>query len=149
MIFGGPPKIIDGGWEGNDTLWRTILDLNLALFYGRRDGSLASEPQRRYFTIVDGIVGGEGEGPLGATPVHAGLLVGGFDPVLVDYEAASCMGFSPDRIPQIKRALDAALLPTTAVGEMARTTDGPRPDRPFRPPRSWPSLCGDARGRAA
>jgi uncharacterized protein (DUF362 family) len=147
--LGGPPKVIDGGWEGNDTLWRTILDLNLALFYARRDGTLATEPQRRYFTIVDGIVGGEGEGPLGATPVFAGLLVGGFDPVLVDYEAARCMGFSPDRIPQIQRALDAGLLPTTRVGEIARTEEGPRPARSWKPPRSWPSLLGESHGRAA
>ena len=147
--LGRPSNIIDGGWEGNDTLWRTILDLNLALFYARRDGTLATEPQRRCLTIVDGIVGGEGEGPLGATPVRAGLLVGGFDPVLVDHEAARCMGFSPDRIPQIKRALDAGLLPTTAIGEIVRTMDGPEPDRSFKPPRSWPSLFREARERAA
>jgi uncharacterized protein (DUF362 family) len=144
-----PPKVIDGGWEGNDTLWRTILDLNLVLFYARRDGTIAPEPQRRYFTIVDGIVGGEGEGPLGATPVRAGLLVGGFDPVLVDYEAARCMGFSPERIPQIERALDAGLLPTNVVDQIERTVDGPFPRRSFQPPRSWPSLLGEAKGRAA
>jgi uncharacterized protein (DUF362 family) len=147
--LGGPPKIIDGGWEGNDTLWRTILDLNRVLFYARRDGTIATEPQRRYFTIVDGIVGGEGEGPLGATPVPAGLLVGGFDPVLVDYEAARCMGYSPERIPQIKRALEAGLLPTTDPGQIVCTVDGPRPDRFFKPPSSWPSLLRDGHGRAA
>jgi uncharacterized protein (DUF362 family) len=144
-----PPKVIDGGWEGNDTLWRTILDLNLVLFYARRDGTIAAEPQRRYFTIVDGIVGGEGEGPLGATPVHTGLLVGGFDPVLVDYEAARCMGYLPEVIPQIQRALQAGLLPSTGPTEIVRTLDGPRPDRFFKPPRSWPSLLVGAQGRAA
>jgi len=147
--LGGPPKVIDGGWEGNDTLWRTILDLNLVLFYAQRDGKMSSLPQRRYFTIVDGIVGGEGEGPLGATPVSAGLLVGGFDPALVDYEAARCMGFSPQKIPQIMRALGAGLLPTTRVGEIVRSVDGPSPDRSFQPPRSWPSLLRDVQGRAA
>ena len=147
--LGGPPKIIDGGWEGNDTLWRTILDLNLILFYARRDGTMSGEPQRRYFTVVDGIVGGEGEGPLGATPVHSGLLVGGFDPALVDYEAARCMGFSPDKIPQIKRALDAGLLPTSRIGELARTLEGPAPDLSFKPPRSWPSLLGRTPAKVA
>jgi hypothetical protein len=144
-----PPKIIDGGWEGNDTLWRTILDLNRVLFYARRDGTIATEPQRRYFTIVDGIVGGEGEGPLGATPVRAGLLVGGFDPVLVDGEAARCMGFAPEKIPQIQRALEAGLLPTTDASKMVRSSSGPAPTRAFKPPRSWPSLLDRGQGRAA
>ncbi len=30
---GGPPKVIDGSWQGNDTLWRTVLDLNRILFF--------------------------------------------------------------------------------------------------------------------
>jgi uncharacterized protein (DUF362 family) len=139
---GRPPKIIDGSWEGNDTLWRTILDLNLILFYATREGRLATEPQRRYLTIVDGIVGGEGEGPLGATPVPSGLLVGGFDPALVDHEAVRCMGLSPDRIPQITRAIEARILPTTELGPRsgAPMVDGSYPERRFKPPRSWPSL---------
>ena len=65
---GGPPKVIDGSWEGNRTLWRTILDLNRILFFADREGRIRDTPQRRYLTLVDGIVAGEGEGPLGATP---------------------------------------------------------------------------------
>src|SRR5262249_16886851 len=95
--LGGPPKIIDGSWEANRTLWRTILDLNRVLFFADREGVLRDTPQRRYLTIVDGIVAGEGEGPLGATPVDAGLLVGGFDPALVDAAAARAMGYDPLR----------------------------------------------------
>jgi uncharacterized protein (DUF362 family) len=68
--LGAPPRVIDGSWEGNDTLWRTILDLNRILFFADREGRLRGEPQRRYLAIVDGIVAGEGEGPLGATPVE-------------------------------------------------------------------------------
>ena len=108
-----------------------------------------SEPQRRYLTIVDGIVAGEGEGPLGATPVHSGLLVGGFDPALVDHEVARAMGFSPESIPQIARAIAAGLLPTTQLGRTSRKLDGPEPALVFKPPRSWPSLLPSPSGRAA
>jgi uncharacterized protein (DUF362 family) len=146
---GRPSQIIDGSWEGNDTLWRTILDLNLILFYADRHGRLSTNPQRRYLTIVDGIVAGEGEGPLGATPVHAGLLVGGFDPAIVDHEVARAMGFSPDHIPQIVRAIEAGLLPSTQLDKASRTLDGPVPDRTFKPPRSWPHLLPTPSGRAA
>jgi uncharacterized protein (DUF362 family) len=140
--LGGPPKIIDGSWEGNQTLWRTILDLNRALFFADRDGRLRDTPQRRYLTIVDGLVAGEGEGPLGATPVEAGLLVGGFDPALVDVVAARAMGFDPLRIAMIREALDGRLLPSGRLDALDEVREGPDSvlTRAFRPPRSWPSL---------
>ena len=135
-----PPKIIDGSWEGNNTLWRTILDLNKILFFADRDGRMRGEPQRRYVTVVDGIVAGEGEGPLRAKPVQAGLLIGGFDPSLVDVVATEAMGFDPALIPLVREALGGALLPTGELARLERVLDGPAPGRNFVPPRSWPSL---------
>lgn len=137
---GAPPRAIDGGWEGNDTLWRTILDLNRALLHADREGRLRDEPQRRLFTLVDGVIGGEGEGPLGATPVRAGVLVAGLDPVLVDWVATEEMGLDPRRIPTCARALELGLLPTTRLEGLERVADGLPPARAFVPPRSWPSL---------
>ena len=139
-----PSRIIDGSWEGNETLWRTILDLNRALLFADRDGKLRDSPQRRYLAIVDGIVAGEGEGPMGATPVRAGLLVGGRDPSLVDHAAAGAMGFDPGRIPLVRESLGGALLPSGDVDALEVVWDGPRLDRPFIPPRSWPCLLGGA-----
>ena len=135
-----PPRIIDGSWEGNQTLWRTILDLNRILLFADREGRVRDAPQRRYLTIVDGIAAGEGEGPLGATPVEAGLLVAGVDPALVDAVAAEAIGFDPLKIPQIREALTAPLLPGGGLEGVARGLDGPPPARRFRAPRSWPSL---------
>jgi uncharacterized protein (DUF362 family) len=136
---GAPPKVIDGSWEGNDTLWRTILDLNRALLFADRGGRLRDAPQRRTLAIIDGIVGGDGEGPLGATPVPAGLLVAGRDPALVDAVATRAIGFDPARIAMIREALGGRLLPSGAA-EPETTVDGPALARAFRPPRSWPSL---------
>ena len=138
--LGAPPKVIDGSWEGNRTLYRTILDLNRILFFADRDGRLRAEPQRRYLAIVDGIVAGEGEGPLGATPVEAGLLFGGFDPSLVDAVAAETMGFEVAKIPLVHHALGGALLATGQLDRVERVLDGPAWSTPFTPPKSWPSL---------
>lgn len=138
--LGAPPKVIDGSWEGNNTLWRTILDLNRILFFASREGALRGEPQRRYLTLVDGIVAGEGEGPLGASPVQAGLLVGGFDPSLVDAITSEVMGFDPDRIPLVREALGGRLLSGGHRGSIEHIVDGPAPTYLFKPPRSWPSL---------
>src|SRR6185369_10783263 len=137
---GGPPKVIDGSWEGNRTLWRTILDLNRILFFADKEGRLRDTPQRRYLTIVDGIVAGEGEGPLGATPVEAGLLVGGFDPALVDVAATRAMGLDPARIVMIREALEGKLLASSRASELDEVLDGPPVTRRFKAPRSWPSL---------
>lgn len=134
---GGPPKVIDGSWEGNRTLWRTILDLNRLLLRADRDGVVHDEPVRRYLTIIDGIVAGEGEGPLGATPVDAGLLIGGTDGHLADVVAVRMMGLDPSKIVLYREAERSGLF---AAGEPEVVLDGPRPARAFRPPRSWPSL---------
>jgi uncharacterized protein (DUF362 family) len=134
--LGAPPKILDGSWEGNRTLWRTILDLNRILFFADREGRMRAEPQRRYLAIVDGIIAGEGEGPLGASPVDAGLLIGGFDPSLVDAVAAETVGFDPARLPTLRESRD--LLGNGSQAE--RIGEGPAFRAAFTPPRSWPSL---------
>jgi uncharacterized protein (DUF362 family) len=147
-----PPPVIDGAWEGNDTLWRTILDLNRILLFADKNGIVLNEPQRRCFALVDGIVAGEGEGPLGVTPVSTGLLVGGFDPALVDAVATQAMGFEPSAIPLVRSALGGALLPYGDLVQLERVLDGPAPSHRFRPPRSWPSLahgCTDATAPSA
>ncbi len=141
-----PRKVIDGSWEGNRTLWRTVLDLNRILFFADREGRLRGEPQRRYITVVDGIVAGEGEGPMGAAPVHTGLLIGGFDPSVVDVVATEAMGFAPDLIPLVRESLGGALLPSGIREDIDRVVDGPAPSRRFVPPRSWPSLAKPAGG---
>ena len=54
----------EGSWYGNDTLWRTVLDLNRLLIYADRNGIMTNSPQRKCLTIVDAIIAGEGEGPM-------------------------------------------------------------------------------------
>lgn len=91
-----------GGWYGNDTLWRMIYDLNLVIQCVDREGVLRDEPQRHYYTIVDGIVSGEGNGPLQPLPRETDWLVFGADPFAVDAVLAQCMGFDLSRLPLIR-----------------------------------------------
>lgn len=132
-----PPSVIDGSWEGNRTLFRTIVDLNLAIEYARRDGTLATTPQRTLLTIVDGIVAGEGEGPMGSTPISAGMLVAGREAARVDEACARWMGLDPSKIPMIVEAVyRLAPAPDGVVTELV----GPPVSFRFKPPKSWPSL---------
>ena len=100
-----------GDWYGNDTLWRTILDLNRILIYADRKGKMCSEPQRKYFSILDGIISQEGEGPMTGDPIKTGFLVAGSNPVAVDTICTLIMGFDPKKIKTIEKAYDVKHFP--------------------------------------
>ena len=102
-----------GAWYGNDTIWRTILDLNKLLFYADKNGVLQKEPQRKCLSIVDGIVAGEGEGPLKNTAKHCGLIICGEDSVAVDVVCARLMGFDENKIPQLSNSYRLKNYPIT------------------------------------
>jgi uncharacterized protein (DUF362 family) len=112
-IFGDTnvDTIRSGNWYGNDTTWRMVIDLNRALFYADHSGLLHDRPVRRFFSVVDGIVAGEGNGPLDPTPKRAGWVIAGFNPVAVDLACALLMGFDYRRLPVISRALSGHALP--------------------------------------
>jgi uncharacterized protein (DUF362 family) len=109
------PYLYDGNWSGNDTLWRTILDLNRAVRYAGRDGRLHTTPQRAVLALVDGIVAGEGNGPLAPEPRRCGVLVAGVDWWAVDWVTTRLMGVDPDAIRFLSDAARAAPYPVTAL----------------------------------
>ena len=90
LAFGD--RISEGSWFGNDTLWRTILDLNRIARYADRDGRIKSSPQRRIFCMVDAVTAGEGEGPLEPSDRHCGAVLAGMNPLAVDCSRGSLHG---------------------------------------------------------
>ena len=86
---------VDGNWPGNDTTWRSAIDLYRILLYADKKGVMRNERQRKHFSLVDGIIGGENFGPLAPTEKKAGILICGVNPVSVDAVAAKVMGFDP------------------------------------------------------
>jgi len=137
-LIGG--YILEGSWEGNDTIWRTTLDLCDILHHADRQGRLQDRPQRRHLAFVEGLMAGEGEGPLAATPRRAGLLLAGIDPVLVDLASTRLMGFDPQRVMTVAAALRRPLLATSVESRLELRLDGPQPVGTFVPPSTWPSL---------
>ena len=119
VAFGDTEVVVrSGNWHGNDTTWRMCLDLNKALLYGDVDGRLrAATPssRKRYLTLVDGILAGDGRGPMNPDPVPAGLVLLGEDPAVVDAACATFMGFDPDKIPIVREAFRARGWPITDV----------------------------------
>jgi uncharacterized protein (DUF362 family) len=106
-IFGDTEKVIrSGNWHGNDTCWRMTLDLNRILLYGNTSGKLNNLP-KKYFSIVDGIIGMEGNGPVAGEPVAAGLVIAGINPLAVDLVCTKLIGFDYRKIPMLYNALNA------------------------------------------
>lgn len=108
-------RVRSGNWFGNDTIWRTVVDLNRILLWYDADGAKRSAP-RRYLSIVDGIVAGEGDGPMAPDRKPVGLLFGGTNPVAVDAVGARLMGFDYHKIPSIGSAREPMTLPVAAPG---------------------------------
>lgn len=107
-VFGDTEDVIrSGNWWGNDTTWRMSLDINKILLYGNPDGTLRPclpENQKRHYVLVDGIIAGEGRGPMNPDPVSAGVVIFGLHPASVDAVCAYLMGYDPEKIPIVCQA---------------------------------------------
>lgn len=93
-LFGIMPGSVYG-WPKNvlhqHGIEESILDISASL-------------TRAPFTIVDGIVGMEGNGPIQGTAVNAGVLIFGDDPVAVDATAARLMQIDPAKVNYLREA---------------------------------------------
>jgi uncharacterized protein (DUF362 family) len=94
-----------GSWAGNDTLWRMVLDLNRIVVYADKNGVIRPDPQRKILCVVDGIVAGEGEGPLAPTPRASGVILAGWSAARVDAVMATVMGCDWQKVPTIREAV--------------------------------------------
>lgn len=92
------------GWYGNDTVWRMVIDLNRIVEYGRKNGTLADVPQRNIYTLCDGIVAGQGNGPLNPEPLPLGIIALSNDAFLMDEIAAILFQLNYKKIPLINYA---------------------------------------------
>ena len=103
-----------GGWHGNDTLWRTVLDINRAFLYFD-PASQAVEPQplksRRYLAILDGLIGGHRESPLAPSPIPSGMVLAAQNFLALDTAAAALMGCDLRKLKQVWNAYQPSRWP--------------------------------------
>ena len=102
---------LEGSWYGNDTIWRTCMDLQRVLHYGRTDGTLAETPQRAVWSLTDAIIAGQGEGPLAPSPKDLGLVTLASSPVAAEWVHTLAMGLDPEKIPIVREAFGAFTMP--------------------------------------
>jgi uncharacterized protein (DUF362 family) len=146
------PVGVEGSWHGNDTIWRTSLDLQRLLRYGRTDGGLRDEPQRTIVSVTDAVIAGEGEGPIAPMPYPLGLVTLSTSPAAAEWVHAALMGFDPRRIPIVAHAFDAFRYPLAPcapedvrVRHQGRTLTTAAAQRAlggrFTPPIGWRGHC--------
>lgn len=99
-----PEDFMEGNWYGNDTICKTVLDINKIILYADVEGIMKEYPVRRILNVADMIVSGEQEGPVAPSPKKAGMIVIGRNTVCFDEAVATLMGFSKDKISTIRNA---------------------------------------------
>lgn len=85
-----------GSWPGNDTIWRMVVDLYKGM----------KMKERKYFTVIDGICGGQGQGPFCPYSKKSNTLIAGEDLLASDCVAARYMGLNPKKIKYLNYFLD-------------------------------------------
>ena len=101
-----PAAQLEGSWHGNDTIWRTCLDLNRALLYANRKGEMTDTVQRKEISIVDAVIAGQGEGPLAPDSLKTGAVLAAYNPAIGDFVAATLLGVDRETIPLLRHACD-------------------------------------------
>lgn len=104
LSFPGKMHHIAAAWHGNDTTWRMVMDLNTIAIYGKKDGSISKEPQRSLYSLCDGIIGGQGDGPLQPDPLPLGLISFTNHSGANDIAMATLMGLDTAKIPLLSTA---------------------------------------------
>jgi uncharacterized protein (DUF362 family) len=149
-IRGTKPTFNSGNWHGNDTAWRMAADLARIAIFSDREGLIRKKRQRQFFSVVDGIMAGEKEGPLEPAPKLCGVIIAGDNLLGVDLVAARLMGFdwrkikflqwlvtsSPQRIGINNPEKDIKIL-ANVPGWQDLLINPQIPGLAFEPPQGW------------
>ena len=66
-------------------------------------------------TVIDGVIAGEGEGPLAPRDFPLGVVIAATDPIALDLVALRLMGFDEGNLPKISRPIGDSDLRITEV----------------------------------
>lgn len=126
-----------GNWKGNDTIWRTILDINRIALYADKNGVMQDEPQRKLFCLIDGIIGQHGDAPISGEPIKTGIILGGYNPVVLDAFAVKVMGIDYKPIKTISKAPNINKWPLLTEDVDLSFSDIETPNLEFKLPKGW------------
>ncbi|MEA3462161.1 MAG: DUF362 domain-containing protein [Bacteroidota bacterium] len=133
----GPEHQVAAGWYGNDTTWRMVMDLNRIAQYCDASGNMSDTPQRQLFSLCDGIIGGQGDGPLEPDPLPLGIVSFTNNSLLNDRVIAKLMGFPLDKMPLLNHHPEDQDTEIVFNGELMSLVDLKQYAINTVPPRGW------------
>lgn len=95
---------IKGIWYGNDTIWRTVIDLNYIEQYADKVGAIQTKRQRKILNFGDMVIAGEHNGPCQPEPKRMGIIMAE-NAVSMDLTICKMIGFPDEKIPMIRALL--------------------------------------------
>jgi uncharacterized protein (DUF362 family) len=102
-----------GAHPGNDTIWRMVVDLYNTM----------RKRERKYFSVVDGIIAGEGQGPFCPRSRRANTLIAGDNFLAVDVAAARLMGLNPAKISYLRHFIDTGEISFEEIDVISKKYD--------------------------
>ena len=106
LSFPSPSHNLAAGWYGNDTTWRMVMDLNIIANYGKADGKLSESPVRQIYSLCDGIIAGQGDGPLEPEPLPLGIISFSNNSFVNDQSMALLLGLPLEKIPLLNNSFN-------------------------------------------
>jgi uncharacterized protein (DUF362 family) len=127
------PEVVarSGNWWGNDTAWRMVVDL-VAVLHEQRH--MAGRPT---VFVYDGLVVGEGDGPLAPEAVDLGLLAAADDPVAGDIAVSGELGVDVGSMPLLREALAREVWGNGSCHAVVEHVAGIRPSLGIRMHPGW------------
>lgn len=138
---------LGAAWSGNDTCWRMVMDLNKIALYGKPDSTISDSKKRVLYSLSDGIVGGQGDGPLYPKPLPLGIVMFTNSSYLNDVAVCKLFGFDMEKIPLIKKAFEYCDFENSEIEidgrKVANLDELSGESIKVEPPPGWKdSLCG-------
>jgi uncharacterized protein (DUF362 family) len=139
-------RMLRGAWEGNDTTWRMTADVYNAFVKDITGFRRKMGWQYKGFSVVDGIVGGDTDGPHYPNSVKSGVILSGEDLLAVDATCIRLMDYDIKTIKYLKALLDQYRISVDDITVLSKHFEGTdffkneRKYLGFRPPHNWPSL---------
>jgi uncharacterized protein (DUF362 family) len=139
LSFPGSEHNRAAGWHGNDTTWRMVMDLNKIAQFGNSNGTIANNIQRQIYSLCDGIIAGQGDGPLNPKPLPLGIISFTNNSYINDCAMALLMDLPIEKIPLLNnKSLNEELAcEITFYGERIVLKDLKQYSIKATPPTGW------------
>lgn len=135
-----------GAWSGNDTCWRMAADLYNLLVLDLPGHRAPDSRPLRTFSVVDGIIAGEGNGPFCPIARDSKVVIAGENLLDVDAVAARLMDFDTSKIHYIHQLMAVQGRSTRDISVRFSDHEGAEFFNPehryleFLPPSGWEEL---------